>query len=258
MFTVVFIAFSQKNIGSQAWTFKDYSLEETLEKISALGLKKIEMFPKQRFSRVDSTLTSYKMPKSQLVKLKALLKKYKVKVVSYGVISLKKEKDWIHLFEFAKDMKIKTIITEPAQDQIATIDKLCKQYKIYASIHNHAKPKRHWWNPANVKQGLIGRSKYLGVCADVGHWKRSNLDVTASLKLLKGKITELHIKDVNKPSSKGKPVPLGTGIINWENVFNELNRQKFKGNYIIEHTAKKSVLIKELQHNIAFLKTYIK
>jgi sugar phosphate isomerase/epimerase len=260
VFVLIFAAIvtisAQKNIGCQAYSFKDFSLQETLEHMETLNIRTIEMYPKQQFTPTDNSFTTYKMPKNQIASLKAMLKKHKVKVTSYGVISLRKKEDWIQLFEFAKEMGIKTIVTEPHQDQFSIIDELCQKYKIYASIHNHAKPKSPWGDPADVKEELKNRSKYMKVCADIGHWKRSNLDVPNSLKLLEGKIFELHVKDVSEPSLTAKIVPLGEGVINWKGVFKELKRQNFKGNYIIEHTANKTDLMEHMQHNLEFLKNH--
>ena len=252
------VLIGQNKIGCQAWSFNAYTLEETLEKMESLDIKYLEMYPKQRMSPSDSSFTTFKMPKDQIVKLKSMLKKHHVKVISYGVISLRKRSDWVQLFVFAKEMGIKTIVTEPDQNQIPVIDELCQKYKIYAAIHNHAKPKRHWWNPANVKDGILNRSKYLGVCADVGHWKRSDLDIISSLKLLEGKIFELHVKDVDVPTLNAKWVPMGEGIIPWSDVFQELKRQNFKGNYIIEHVAKKDVIMDDMRVNLELIKANLK
>ena len=52
------------------------------------------------------------------------------------------------------------------------IDKLCQKYEIKLAIHNHPKP-TGYWHPANVLEALDGRSKWIGVSADVGHWVRS-------------------------------------------------------------------------------------
>ncbi|WP_111708190.1 sugar phosphate isomerase/epimerase family protein [Lutibacter citreus] len=244
-------------IAAQAYSFKDFTLEETLENLELLDIKFIEMYRKQQISSTDKTFTNFDMSKEKSDKVQMLLKKHGIKLSSYGVISPKKKNDWEVLFKFAKKMGIETIVSEPIFDQVPMVDELCKKYDIKLAIHNHATPTKYW-DPATVKSVLKGRSNYIRVCADIGHWKRSGLDVAKSLKMLKGHIHELHLKDVDKPSTDATIVPLGTGIIKWNKVFKELKRQHFKGKMVIEHTAKKEVLMDDMKLNVEFLKTNIK
>ena len=59
------------------------------------------------------------------------------------------------------------------------------------------------------------------------------------LKKLEGRIIAIHLKDIaeyNNP--KLTDVPVGTGVINFPAVFDELKRQKFKGHIMIERDTK--------------------
>ena len=100
-------------------------------------------------------------------------------------------------FDFAKDMGIETIVSEPAEDAFDAIDKLCDEYGINVAIHNHPKPS-HYWNPETVLKVCKGRSKRIGACADTGHWMRSGLNPVECLKKLEGRIISFHFKDLNK------------------------------------------------------------
>ena len=261
LLTIILIGFAMLNasniyagkwdLACQAWTFHKFTLSETLEKMEKLGIKHIELFPKQPFSPTDDRTTHFSMPDGQMDDLKNMLKKHGIKVTSYGVISPNKEKDWKQLLEFAKKMGIKTIASEPKQELIPMIDKLCQEYKIKVAIHNHPDPTRYW-NPDIVLEALEGTSKYMGACTDLGHWTRSGLDATECLKKLEGKIFEVHMKDVNKTDKTGHAVVWGEGIINWNKIFNELKRQKFKGKFVIEHEYNWDKPVPDLKKNIAF------
>lgn len=245
------------SIASQAYTFKEFTLSEALVKMEKLNIKYVEIFPKQKLAPGDDRTTHFSMPEEQISELKALLKKHHVKASSYGVISPRKEKDWKKLFEFAKKMGIKTIVSEPLQEHLAMIDELCQQYKIKVAIHNHPIPTRYW-DPEIVVKALEGRSKYMGVCADVGHWTRSGLNATECLKKLEGRIIELHMKDVNKTNKEGHAVVWGKGVIDWNRVFDELIRQKFVGKFVIEHEINWNNPVPDLTKNIAFFNSKTK
>ena len=108
-----------------------------------------------------------------------------VKLVNYGVCNLsKKEDDSRRVFDFAKDMGIETLVSEPTEDSMEMLDKLCEEYGINIAIHNHPKPS-HYWNPDTLLNACKGRSKRIGACADTGHWVRSGLNPLESLKKIR-------------------------------------------------------------------------
>jgi sugar phosphate isomerase/epimerase len=108
------------------------------------------------------------------------------------------------------------------------VSRLAGAYKIKVAIHDHPRPS-HYWHPDSVANAIKGRSKYLGACADIGHWVRSGLDPVECMKTLKGHIFSMHFKDLNEKSRKAHDVIWGTGISNVEAVLHEMKAQKFKG-----------------------------
>lgn len=238
-------------LACQAYSFKDNTVEETLQALNTLGIEYVELFKKQKMSADDSREINYTMPDEQIEELKDLLEKYNVKALSYGVITVQKPEQWEQLFQFAQKLGIQIIVSEPTVEQLELVDKLCQKYKIKLAIHNHAKPKKYW-DPSMAKEALEGRSKYMGVCPDVGHWKRSGFNVAEGLKLLEGRIIEVHIKDVTNSDVTGKPTVLGTGVIDWESVFAELRRQNFKGKIVIEHAGSWDNPLPDMKKNVAF------
>lgn len=240
-------------IASQAYTFKEFTFAEALEKMESLDIKFVEMYPGQKMAPGDDRQTQFTMPEEQMNDVKALLKKHDIIVTSFGVITPNSVEEWEPLFQFAKEMGIKTIVSEPLQEHLEVIDGLCQKYDIRLAIHNHPDPSRYW-DPAIVKKALEGRSDYLGVCADFGHWTRSGLNATECLKTLEGRIFEIHMKDVNKTDKSGHAVVWGEGVIDWDSVFSELKRQKFSGKFVIEHEYNWSNPMPDLKKNLAFFK----
>lgn len=254
---IVFNAFGTSPkwmIASQAYTFKEFTLSEALEKMESLDIKFVELYPGQLMGPADKRTTNFTMDAQQIDDLKALLKKHDIEVISYGVISPKKKEEWQALFAFAKTMGIKTIVSEPLQSQLELVDGLCQKYNIRVAIHNHPIPSPYW-DPAIVLDALKGRSKYMGACPDLGHWTRSGLDATTCLKMLQGRIFEIHMKDVNKTDKSGHAVVWGEGVIDWQRVAAELKRQNFSGMFVIEHEYNWTDPMPDLKKNLAFFET---
>ena len=138
------------------------------------------------------------------------------------------------MFEFAKDMGIETLVSEPDEDAFDTLDKLCEEYGINVAIHDHPKPS-HYWNPDTVLKVCQGRSKRIGACADTGHWVRSGLNPIECLKKLEGRIICFHFKDLNKLGPDAHDVPWGTGVCDVKGMLAEIHRQKLKAVFSIEY-----------------------
>jgi len=223
-------------LGTQAYTFKNFTFFEAVDKAAAMGLKYIEAFPGQRIGGVGENTAKFHpgMNEKDRARVKKKLADAGVKLAAFGVITLGKAEDWRKLFVFARDMQIPVITSEPAPDQLDLVEKLCDEFKIKLAIHNHPKPSRYW-NPDTVLGVITGRSKRIGFCADTGHWRRSGLDPLACLKKCEGRIISLHIKDLNQKERPAHDVPWGTGVNDVWAMLSELKRQKFAGLFSIEY-----------------------
>lgn len=218
-------------LGVQTWSFKEFSLFEAIDKTRSLGLGYIQAYPGQKISSDINGSFGPDMTEEQKQAVKDKLTDAGVELFAFGVVGVSKEEAGARkLFEFAKEMKIPTIVAEPEFEQFDLIDELCKEYRIKLAIHNHPARSRYW-DPDTVLKMCEGRSEWIGACADVGHWARSGLDPVECLKKLEGRIVDLHIKEV----ANGHDVIWGTGDAYIGNVLKELDRQGYEGTFSIEY-----------------------
>ncbi len=222
-------------IGSQAYTFRKFTLEETLDKLNDLGLKYVELYGNQEIGAGIEGTTDFKMSPEKRQQLQDLLKSKGITPVAFGVSTPNNEADWKQLFEFAKDLGIGVITSEPQYNDLDLVESLCKQYNIKVAIHNHPIPSRYW-HPDIAMTLLDGRSDLIGVCADIGHWVRSGLDPVESLRKVEGRLISFHFKDLNEFGvRKAHDVHWGTGLSNISGVMNEMKRQEFQGPISVEY-----------------------
>ena len=219
-------------LGMQAYSFNRFTFYEAVDKTQSLGLRYIEAYPGQRLSSEKPDVkTDHNMSGQDRKLMLQKLREAGVKLMNYGVVGLSNnEAACRKVFDFAKDMGIKTIVSEPPENAFDLIDKLCKEYKISVAIHNHPKPS-HYWNSDTVLKVCKGRSNWIGACADTGHWLRSGLNPLEEIKKLKGRIVSLHFKDLDQ----GHDVIWGTGKCDVKAMLAELARQKFEGVFSIEY-----------------------
>jgi sugar phosphate isomerase/epimerase len=229
-------------LGCQAYMFHRFTAFEAMEKTAAAGGKTIEFYPSQPLSPDDKTTKVVPSASDDTIeKLKAKAKQLGLLIVNFGVVAIPKDEAGARqVFEFAKKLGVRAITIEPSADQIDLIDMLIKEYNIGAGIHCHPKRASHpdykLWDPNYVFSLVKNCDPRFGVCADVGHWTRSNVDTVAGLKIFEGRVISVHLKDiVESGNPDATDVPLGLGVTNVKGILRELRRQKFDGNISIEY-----------------------
>lgn len=225
-------------IAIQSYTFHLFPLTEALDKTQQLGVKYIEIYPGHKLGgKWGGKVFDFNLDAQTQKELKELAASKGIKIIATGVYVADKPEDWEKMFRFAKAMDMEFISCEPALGDWDLVEKLVKQYGIKISVHNHPQPS-DYWNPDNLLKAIDGRSKKIGSCADVGHWRREGLNQLDCLKKLEGRLISLHFKDI-APKQAGEKeqhdVIWGTGILDVKAMLQELKRQRFKGVFSIEY-----------------------
>ncbi|MHC4500140.1 MAG: sugar phosphate isomerase/epimerase family protein, partial [Planctomycetota bacterium] len=247
-------AYKGWRLGTQAYTFRKFSFYDAVDKTASLGLLWIEAYPGQKLSKERPNVRlHHTMPAQIREEVRRKLAESRVNLVNYGVVRLPNdEADCRKVFDFAKDMGIETIVAEPKAEAFDLVEKLCKEYKIKVAIHNHPSPSRYW-HPDKVLEVCKGRSKWIGACADTGHWMRSGVNPLEALKKLEGRIISFHFKDLNEfGQRKAHDVVWGTGKANVEALLKELHRQGFEGVFSIEYEHNWENSVPEIQQCVDY------
>ncbi len=219
-------------LGTQAWSFNRFTLFEAIEKTRSLGLDYMQAYPGQKVSGDIPAGFGPDLTAEQRQAVKDKLAENQVRIIAFGVAGIPADPAQARrLFEFAKEMGIQTIASEPPEDRFEMIDALCQKYEIKLAVHNHPNPS-HYWHPDTVLKVCQDRSEWIGACADVGHWVRSGLDPVECLKKLEGRIQDVHIKEVDE---NGHDVIWGAAQGRIQGILEELHRQGYQGTFAIEY-----------------------
>ncbi len=254
--------------GCQAYTFRLFDVLTALDKIAAAGGKTVEFFPGQALSSTDKTKFDHNTTAEQRAPVKAKLKELGLTPVGYGVVGGlgKDEAETRKVFEFCKDMGIGVVVTEPATTEPLSaaydvIEKMVKEYDIKMAIHNH--PKRpldrnyRYWDPEFVLSMVKDRDPRMGACADVGHWVRSGIKPTDAIKLLKGRIFDSHIKDLNEfGNPKAHDLVWGTGKTDIPAVLNAYAEIGYWGPLHAEYEYNWENSLPEVKQSLEFVKNF--
>jgi sugar phosphate isomerase/epimerase len=243
------------------YTFRRFPFYEAIEKIASLGFRAVEpaFFLALDKARPDLKTGENLAPEVRK-ELKARLADRGMRMANFyadvGADVARNRK----IFEFAKEMGVRTLVAEPPPEAFDGVEKLCEEFGIDLAVHNHPKgPGSRYWNPDAVLAVCKGRGKRIGACPDTGHWVRSALDPVECLKKMEGRILALHLKDVietGKPEARD--VPLGEGKANYGAVLRDLRRQGFKGVVSVEYEHDSEKLEEEVARCLAFLEAQAK
>jgi sugar phosphate isomerase/epimerase len=247
-------------VGCQAWTFNRFTAMEAIEKTAQTGGKVIEFYPGQKLSADQpGAKWDHNATDETIDKVKAQLAKCGVRAVNYGVVGAKDEAEWRKIFEFAKKLRLYAVTTEGV-DQLDLIEKLAKEFDIRVAIHNHPKrpdkPDYKVWDPDYVLSVVKDRDARIGVCADTGHWATSGITPLDAIKLLKGRIISVHLKDRSAVGKQTEDLPFGAGISNVKATLDELKRQGFAGNIAIEYETNWANSVPEVAQCVGFFRGY--
>jgi sugar phosphate isomerase/epimerase len=221
-------------LGVALWTFHTSDFPDALELVDSSDLRYIEpnTFHHSGPALKDSLV--HQLSPSGINALKNMVDRKGFKVESFYVVGDSTIESWKKQFEIAKKFGAKFITTEPPLNLWDEIDSLAGIYGMKVAIHEHWKGVSDYWHPDTVLLAIKNHPNF-GACADLGHWPKSGIDPVDAVKKLSGHIIAIHLKDIaayNNPELKD--VPVGTGVVNFPAVFEELKRQGFNGPIYIE------------------------
>jgi sugar phosphate isomerase/epimerase len=223
-------------IGVQLWTWHYVPFITAVAKADSAGIKYFEAFPGQPLGGGMKDSFGIRMSADSRKQIKELLKAHHIQIYAMGVIRPSTIAEWVQYFDLAKEFGLSYLTAEPYKNQWDSIDSLAGIYGINIAIHDHPRPNAYW-HPDSVLAAAKGHP-HIGACADVGHWARNGLDPVVCLKELQGHIFGVHLKDIDSAgNTRAKDMVVGTGVINYPPIFQELKRQGFKGFFSIEREA---------------------
>ena len=81
------------------------------------------------------------------------------------------------------------------------------------------------------------RDELMGICMDVGHTVRINVDPIDAIRKCARRLYDFHLKDVSAANPRGSNVPLGRGVIDIVGVLKALLKVKFNYHLALEYEA---------------------
>jgi len=246
-------------IGCQAYSFKEFSAFEAIAKTKEAGGKTIEFYPGQKLrpNSPAGEVVNHNASAEVIKTLKDECARQGISPVNYGVVAARDAADITKIMEFAKTMGLYSVCSE-STELVAAWETAVKQYDIKVAFHEHggsmSNPKYKVWNPLYILGVVESRDPRVGACADLGHWCTSGLKPIECLRILKGHILSVHLKDKSEIGARGVVVPAGKGVVDVAACVAELKAQGFKGHFSVEYENNWKDSVPQVRETIDFAK----
>jgi inosose dehydratase len=205
-------------LGIQLYSLREFPLDVALQHAKEIGFKQVEFYG--GMFAIDSSDEKIEGVVKQVQSLG-------LKISAHGVNGFGKDAAANRkVFEFAKKAGIKTISADPTPEAFDSLNGLVKEFDIRIAIHNHG-PNHRYNKAVDVLRAIDGKDERIGACADLGHFIRSGERPTDVIRLLKGRLYGIHLKDFAEMQDKTQGVILGKGHLNCSEVFEALQQAKF-------------------------------
>lgn len=238
------LAAPRLNIGIGTYTYHNYSLDDMVSRLTALGIPEIEM------SRGEFMLM--KPPTDEMCRIaKSKFDQAGIRCISYYSATIKNDQDLDYAVRFAGLLGARNISGDATGGMLAKIDERLSKEGLTFGIHNHYfKQKFAYESPDDVLSALAGRSKTMGATLDVGHIASCGYDTVEAVKKLAPYLKMVHLKDV-KASGGEDNVLLGQGIAKIPAVMEELHKVSYRGLCAIEYE-KEGNVDRDVTEEVAF------
>ena len=213
------------SIGMAGYTFKEFSIEKTIEIMKRVGV-------------VNLSLKDFHMPmNSNQEQINEVIGKFKssgINVYTVGVIYMKTRESVDQAFEYARMAGVKMIVGAPDYEILPYVEKKIKSYDFRLAIHNHGPDNPLYPNATDIWNHIKDLDSRIGICIDIGHTTRDGQDPSVDIFKYRSRIYDMHIKDVDKADKNGITVEMGRGIIDIPGVVATLRKIKYTGSCSLE------------------------
>ena len=209
------------NLGIQLYSLREYSVDDALKHAKDIGFTHVEFY---------SNMFPLNSSPEKIQEIKKKVSDLGLTISAHGVNRFTKDAaENRKLFEFAKAAGIPTISADPDPDSFASLNDLVKEFDIRVAIHNHG-PTHRYNKALDVLHAVEKYDARIGACADLGHYIRSGENPTEVIRLLKGRLYGIHLKDFAEMKDKTKGVILGKGHLDCGAVVDALLAVDFPAN----------------------------
>jgi sugar phosphate isomerase/epimerase len=233
------------SLGLASYTFREFSLEQTIEMTGRVGLDKIVL---------KSMHLPLESPEEAILAAAAKVRAAGLDLYGCGVVYMANEAEADQAFQYAKTAGMRLIIGVPNHELLGYVNRKVAESGIGLAIHNHGPEDKLYPTPASAYELIKGMDKRIGLCIDVGHTIRAGIDPAEAARHFADRLLDIHIKDVTAAAKEGTTVEMGRGIIDIPGFIRTLFKLNYGGVLAFEYEKDGKDPLPGLAESVGFLR----
>ncbi|MFO7669120.1 MAG: sugar phosphate isomerase/epimerase [Bacteroidales bacterium] len=205
-------------LGIASYTFREFSLEETITMTGRLGISKLSL--KSMHLPLDMGPGEIK---SEVAKVTSA----GIDLYGGGVIYMKTTGEVDQAFAYAGYAGMKIIIGVPEHELLDYCNQKVKDTGIQLAIHNHGPGDEKYPTPESAYNLIKDMDPGMGLCVDIGHTVRIGEDPITDTARFIDRVLDVHIKDEDKADASGETCEIGRGVIDIPGFLEMLIKKKY-------------------------------
>lgn len=205
-------------VGISARCFANLPINQLTAKVTALGLKYLELSPAQ------ADLSAISTP--DLRRLRAQILDAGLSVHHYGVWQVRgkpRRREMETIFGRAEEFGFESLIVDSEEGVLREVDRLAGRFRVNVALINCAD---RFATPDALGPVLEACSERIGVAVDTGRFLLAGADPAAAMRKLKNRTFAVRLTDV---SPSGSFCPLGKGRVDLPSCFRALRESDYDG-----------------------------
>lgn len=246
-------------LGAQSYSFRDRPVEAAIAAMKDIGLTYVELWsghvePKG-LSREELRKWRTSVSLDHFAKIRQMFKDARIELYAYNY-SFREDftdEEIARGFEMAKALGVRCLTASSNVSTAKRIDPYAAKAKIPVGMHNHSNIRpNEFATPEDFEEAMRGKSPYIAINLDIGHFCAANFDPVAFLEKHHERIVTLHIKDRKK--NQGPNVPFGEGDTPIKEVLQLLKTRKYPILANIEYEYKGADTVQEVRRCFEYCK----
>lgn len=232
-------------IGVASYSLRELNIEQVIQSMKELDLTRICL------KSMHLPLQSSDQEIRQVI---SRLKQEGLDPYGCGVVYMKSKEDVDRAFHYAKVAGFKTMVGVPNYELLDYVEEKVKKNDIIVAIHNHGPADLPYPRPVDILSRIKGRDKRLGVCLDVAHVARIELDPVQAIRDCGDRLYDVHLRDNSEPNPNGRSTRPGKGSLDLPMIMKTLSEVNYKGVYAIEYENEKNNPVPGIAETAGYLR----
>ena len=226
-------------VGAQTYSFRDRPVDQCVAAMKEIGLGYAELWDGNLSPRkaADQKAWRENPPMEPVQSAKKLFDDAGIELYAftYGFREGFSDAEIENGFRIAQALGTRRITSSSNVSMAKRVYPFAEKYKTVVAMHNHdSMAPNEFSTPANWQDAMAeGRSKWIKINLDIGHFTGANFDPAAFLEEHHADIVTLHIKD--RKHDHGPAVPFGEGDTKIKEVLQILKTKKYSIPAMIEY-----------------------